>query len=235
MMRSQVRFITMALSLAVWCSSVMPMSGGAASQADSLEATLRRMRERLETVDDYRCLYSSFAVKGNRRENVLMRYFYKRPGWIRAEILRGDHKGTVLLARRGKVRVRPRGILSITSFTFQADHPRVTDLRGNRLEETCWAYFIDEHLRELDWLSLVSTRRETVDGREARVLEAISSDPARTRGIAREILWVCAAEDILLRFEMYDSQDRPVQKGRFSEIVLNPGLPDSLFTQFRTK
>jgi outer membrane lipoprotein-sorting protein len=194
-----------------------------------LAETLARMRRRLDSIRDYRCLYASAAVKGPRREESVMKYFYKKPGLIRAEIIDGAHQGTILIAREGKVRAQPAGILSAFVFKFPADHPRVTDPRGNRLEETSWEFFVDEHLARLDLLRLLSARRETLDGEEALVLEAASADPARTRGIAREVLWVSVADDVLLRVEMHDARGLLVQEARFTDIILDPGLPDSLF------
>ncbi|OGD11982.1 MAG: hypothetical protein A2Y86_01775 [Candidatus Aminicenantes bacterium RBG_13_62_12] len=218
--------------LLAFCASLLAGNEDGGLKSDTLESILRRMKARLDFIEDYRCLYSSVAVRGPRREESVIKYFYKKPGRIRAEIVGGDKNGTILLTREGKVRVQTRGILSFASFTFRADNPRVTDIRGNKLEETSWEHLVDEHLRELDALELISARRETLDGREALVLEIASREPSRTRRIAREVLWVCAADDILLGFDMFDYKDRLVQAGRFADIILNPGLPDSLFTRF---
>lgn len=218
------------------CAPVRAAGGCRAGARDPvLGGTLARMRLKLDSIRDYRCLYSSSAVKGPRRAESVMKYFYKKPGLIRAEIIDGDHKGTILIAREGMVRAQPAGVLSAFVFKYQADHPRVTDIRGNRLEETSWEVFVDEHLERLDILTLLSARRETLDGVEALVLEAASAEPARTRGIAREILWVSVADDVLLRFEMFDARGRLVQEGRFTEIILDPGLPDSLFARIRRR
>lgn len=235
MKRKGFKIIAVAGLLIAFCASLRAGSDGAVLQTDALESILRRMKTRLETVEDYRCLYSSFAVKGTKREDTVLRYFYKKPGWIRAEIVEGKNQGTILLVREGRVRVKPPGIVSLLVFHYPAYHPRVTDIRGNRLDETCWEYFVDEHIRNLGLMKLLSLRRDTLDGREVLVVETLSADPVRTRGITREILWVRAADDILLRFEMVDASGRLIQMSRFTDIVINPGLPDTLFTRFRAR
>jgi len=235
MKRNPLTIAVASTCLVLFCASLRAGSDGAVPRTGALESILRRMKTRLETVEDYRCLYASFAVKGTQREDTVLRYFYKKPGWIRAEIVEGNNQGTILLVRDGQVLVKPSGVLSLLVFHYPAYHPRVTDIRGNRLDETSWNYFVDEHIRNLGVMKLLSLRRETIDGREVLVIETSSADPARTRGIAREILWVRSEDDILLRFEMYDASGRLIQMSRFTDIVINPGLPDTLFTRFRIR
>ncbi|MBN2199115.1 MAG: hypothetical protein JW747_04625 [Candidatus Aminicenantes bacterium] len=235
MKRKGFRIIAVAGLLIAFCASLRAGSDGAVPQPGILESTFKRMQSRLESVEDYQCLYTSFAVKGTRRADTVLRYFYKTPGLIRAEIVDGENRGTVLLVREGQVRVKPPGIFSLLVFHYPSYHPRVTDIRGNRLDETTWEYFVEEHVRNLGLMTLRSQRRETLDGRRALVLETVSEDPLRTRGIAREVLWIRAEDDILLRFEMYDASGRLIQMSRFTDIVINSGLPDSLFTRFRKR
>ena len=235
MKRKGLKIIAVAGLLIAFCASLRAGNDGAVPRTGALESILRRMKTRLETVEDYRCLYASFAVKGTQRVDTVLRYFYKKPGWIRAEIVEGKSQGTILLVRDGQVRVKPPGILSLLVFHYPVYHPRVTDIRGNRLDETAWEFFVDEHIRNLGLMTILSLRRDTLDGREVLVVETRSADPVRTRGIAREILWVRAADDILLRFEMYDASGRLMQMSRFTDIVINPRLPDTLFTRFGTR
>jgi outer membrane lipoprotein-sorting protein len=219
--------------LIILLSTFGPSAAENRGQAEPFESTLKRMKKRFDALQDYLCLFESSVTDGHRTQDFVYRYFFKKPNLVRVEVVSGENAGATLIVQGEKVRAKPAGLLSLLTFTFRPDHPRVTDIRKNRLDQTPWGYFIEQHLQSLDHLTVLSSRRDSQDGREVLVFDLSSRDPAQTRGISRETIWVSYREALLLRYEMFDGQGRPVQTARYTDIVLDPGLPDSLFTDFR--
>jgi outer membrane lipoprotein-sorting protein len=214
-------------------SAVLPSTVQNRNETDPFESTLKRMKARFEALQDYSCLIESYVTDGRRCQESLFRYFFKKPNLIRLEVVTGENAGATLLFRGEKVRAKLSSLLFFLTFTFPLDHPQVTDVRKNRLDQSSWGYFIDRHLQSLDQLKVLSSRRDFQDGGEVMVYELSSRDPAQTQGISRETIWISASEALLLRYEMFDGQGRLAQAVRYLNIELDSGLSDSLFTDFK--
>jgi outer membrane lipoprotein-sorting protein len=229
------RRVIKGLSLAVLPFLVFAYPDAAAGQVDPYPVTMQRMKARFEALTDYSCSYNALVSDGRRTQKWTYRYFFKKPDLIRMEIVTGENAGVILIVRDGKVRVKPSGLLSILSLTLRPDDRRIIDVRKNRPDQTSWGYFLDQHLRNQDLTTEISASQDILDGRPVLVYEITSQDPARTQGIAREKIWVAVPEDLLLRYEMYDRDGRLAMMSHFKEIVLDSGLPDSLFKDFKRK
>lgn len=199
------------------------------------DVTLQGMKERFEALTDYSCSFDSFVSDGRRSQKGTYRYFFKKPDLIRMEVVSGENAGVILIVRDGKVRVKPAGLLSILSLTLRPDDSRVIDIRKNRPDQSSWGYYLDQHLQNLDLATVLSSTRDTIDGRPVLIYEIASQDPARTQGIAREKIWVAVPDSFLLRYEMYDRDGRLVMMAHFKDILLDQSLPDSLFKEFKRK
>ncbi|HEX9901785.1 MAG TPA: hypothetical protein VGB72_02865 [Acidobacteriota bacterium] len=208
---------------------------GPTGLVDPYDLALQGMKERFEALTDYRCLFDSFVTDGRRSQKWTYRYFFKKPDLIRIEVVSGENAGAILIIRDGKVRAKPAGLLSILSLTFRPDDPRVIDVRKNRPDQTPWGYYLDQHLQSLDLATVLSSSRDTLDGRPVLVYDIASQDPARTQGIAREKIWVAIPDDLLLRYEMYDRAGQLIIMAHFKDILLDQQLPDSLFKEFKRK
>jgi outer membrane lipoprotein-sorting protein len=222
-----------AIVRAVLILLIFPLPPAAAEETDTYPVALHRMKERFDALNDYQCSFDSFVTDARRTQKWTYRYFFKKPDLIRMEIVAGDNKGAILIVRDGKVRAKPAGLLSILTLTLKPDDPKVIDVRKNRPDQTSWDYYLDQHLLTLDRAVVLSSGRETLDGRSVLVYEIASRDPARTQGIAREKLWVAVPDDLPVRYEMFDAAGRLVLMAHFKDILLDQNLPDSLFKDFK--
>ncbi len=148
------------------------------------------------------------------------------------EALTGKYEGTVLLYAGTDVRVKlGHGILSWFTFTYEPSHRYVCDVRGNGVHQSSWVYYIDEHLLMKPLTKARFAGVETAGGRNALKFELASIDPARTRSIASEQIWVDAQQFVLLQYKQFDASGTLIQSGTYRDIVIDNEVNDSLFTE----
>lgn len=195
---------------------------------------LYKMKERFEKVETYRCLFESFTAKGEKTKMVVSRYFFKSPKMVRMELREGKHKGTVLLYKPHKVRLKlGKGILSLFSFSFKPEHKWVTDLRNYGLHQSDWGWYIDRHIQTLELAEAIFSGEEVTAGRNTIKYIIISKDPEKTKSVAKEILWIDKKEFIPVKFVQYNSAGKIIMSGLYKDIELNVPLEDKLFKKFR--
>lgn len=206
-----------------------------AKQSDNnYEDILIKMKERFEQIETYQCLFEAFTAKGEKTKVVISRYFFKKPKMVRMEILKGKHKGTVLLYKPHKVRLKlGKGILSLFSFTLEPEDKRLIDLRGHGLHQSDWGWYIDQHIPLLELTDSTFSGEETVDGRNTLVYMLSSKDPEKTKFITKETLWVDKEEFIPVKYVQYDSEGIIIQSSRHRDIEINIDLKDDLFKKCR--
>lgn len=208
-----------------------------ASSQDSdnnYEDILIKMKERFEQIETYQCLFEAFTAKEGKTKVVISRYFFKKPKMVRMEILKGKNKGTVLLYKPHRVRLKlGKGILSLFSFTLEPEDKRLIDLRGHGLHQSDWGWYIDQHIQLLELTDSTFSGEETVDGRNTFVYMLFSKDPEKTKFITKETLWVDKEEFIPVKYLQYDSDGIIMQSSRHRYIEINIDLKDKLFEKFK--
>ena len=231
-MRSLGAFIQAILLLIMVFILFIPAYSG--SNDTSYPDTLTRMKERFEKIETYQCFFQVFTAKGKKTKTVIAQYYFKKPKWVRMELLEGSDKGSVLLYKPHKVRLKPgTGLLSIFHFTLEPENERLVDLRGYGIHETDWSYYIDQHLQKLGITSGQFVGEESVEGRETLVFELLSQYPERSNDVAKEILWVDKEELIPLKYVHYDTSGMLILSAQFKDIKINVEFEDSFFDRFK--
>lgn len=198
------------------------------------QARLMKMKLKFESIKDYSCIFESYSSNGEKSASVTFKYYFRKPKSVRMEILKGKYSGTTLLLQQDNtVRVKV-GIIIVGLFTFNypAEHRYVCDYRGNGLHNSDWGYFIQEHIKLLDLTTVILAGEENLDGRKVLVYELTSKDPAKSRSVAKETIWIDKDHDLLIKYRQYDSAGQLIQFGYYKNIKLNSGLDTSVFTDF---
>ncbi|MGE5430486.1 MAG: LolA family protein [Syntrophomonadaceae bacterium] len=201
---------------------------------DDYQARLMKMKSKFESIKDYSCIFESYSANGEKSASVTFKYYFQKPKLVRMEIIKGKYSGTTLLLQKDNtVRVKLGiFIVGLFTFTYPAEHRYVCDYRGNGLHNSDWGYFIQEHIKLLDLTTVRLTGEETLDGRKVLVYELISKDPARSRSVAKENIWIDKDQDLLIKYRQYDSSGVLIQSGYYKNIKINSGLNTSVFTDF---
>ncbi len=195
---------------------------------------LFKMKERFNEIKTYRCIYEMFTANEEKSEKVVCNYFFKAPKMVRMELLQGKYKGTVMLYRPHKVRLKlGRGFFSLFTFRFKPDHKWVTNLRGYGLHQSDWGWYIDRHIQMLELTKSIFSGEEVAAGRDTMKYKLISNDPEKTGNVAQEILWIDRKELIPVKYVQYNSQGKILMSALYTDIQLNPDLDNKLFKKFK--
>ena len=223
---------------ALWAVLLPPATAG----ADFYTSTLPLMKDRFESISDYRCLYHTYSAANGKSTNVSFRYFFQKPKRIRMETVTGKYPGTVLLYnaqhKPDKVKVRVGNpVIAVMHKAIYGDYfhhrdKKVTDLGGFGVLESDWGWFIDIHL-EMARFGRTEVKREVVvDGRPALYYRLVSSQPEKTLSVATEELWIDKATYAPMKFIEYDRHGTVIRKVEYEEMAVNVGLQGELFTRF---
>lgn len=223
---------TAALAACLTAALLLPSAASSGrAEGERFRDLLVRMRAAFAAVNDFTCHYDTVSVGPERTDRVSYRLRYRAPGLLRLDVLDGRYQDSVLVYRDGVIRVRLGGsFMSRIPFTMDPEHRWMVDARGHRVYEASPGWFIDKHLSLLPHLGNCRITSSACDGRAAILVTAVSSDPARTQGIAREEIWVDRDRLVLLQFRQYDSQGRMVQSSRYRDLMINGGTDEALFS-----
>jgi outer membrane lipoprotein-sorting protein len=207
---------------------LVPAAAPGVGLGDSL---LTALQKRFDHLAGYSAVYETYVTNGVKTDSPAYWYSFKKPGWVRLEVLDGKYRGAILRYDGEDVHVKAgRGFFSwLPEFTFACTHPWVCDRRGNGVPQSHWGHLIAEHKKYLPLFTVVREGDAEAAGRRTARYQLISRDPGQTRGLAREELWIDPRDSIVVRFIHYDREGHVLQSGLFREIRLDPLLPDSLF------
>jgi outer membrane lipoprotein-sorting protein len=193
-------------------------------------STVEAFQAMYESISDYQCRMYEHCRQGNRTEERTMNIYFKRPRFIRMDILEGNRfgdTGSVGVYRNdGKVRGRKGGLLSFIAITVNKNDPQATTIRGLTFDQSDLQATLGKmqfHLAE-SACTLVA-----VDGISELVFEP--RDPSRNGGVTKDIIRLDAVTLLPVSSDSFEG-DRLVQHAEWSSYILNAGLPDQLFDVF---
>lgn len=202
------------------------------------------MKERAASVDNYQCVYHSYAATEKDETDLVFLYRFRKPKKIRMEIIEGPHADTILIYNsehyQNQVRVRAGNALiaylqKLLSLEYLDVQDRwVTDVRGNSILESDWNWFIDQHLYfiHLNVVRTESVETENLVGRPVLHYILTSANPDVTSGIAKEEIWVDIETVFPIKYVQYDTTGRAVRRSTFSNVRLNAEPSPDLFIDF---
>ncbi|MFH1230607.1 MAG: DUF1571 domain-containing protein [Planctomycetota bacterium] len=196
----------------------------------SVEGLFKELQEKFSKIKDYQCVFDTFVEKDGKTDRRIYNYYFKKDKYIRMEIIKGKNNGARLVYNGKDVIVRPSGIIiSLFTFTFEPTNKKICDLRGFSIPQSDWGTFIDEHIKYLGKCTSKISAKDTVDNREAIIIEIESGKTDETMNIAREKIWLDNNEKVLLKFEQYDKDGKLIRANSYNDIKINSGLKDDLF------
>lgn len=223
--------------------SISLSEGVAFSETEDFLTVLQLMKKRFVEIEDYQCILESFAANKKGHHRSIFQYYFKKPKLIRMEVLEGKHPGTILIYNpsllQDKVRVKLGNTLKATvqkllyGDFLNLNDRRVRSLRGYRIHETDWGWFIDEHLRIAQ--SLVTSYEikfrgvDEINCRPALFYVLTSKDAGKTGSIKKEELWIDKENLVPLQYRLYGVSGQLLQYCSYKEVKLNGGLKEELF------
>ena len=180
-----------------------------------------------DSITDYQCRMVEHCVQGDRYEARTMNIYFKRPRFIRMDILKGNRfgdTGSVGVSRNdGKVRGRKGGLLSFLAITVDPHDPQATTIRGLSFEQSD----LQATLEKMRFLLAESACTLTA-GAGTWDMTFEPRDPSRNGGVTKDIIRLDIATLLPVSSDSFEG-DRLVQHAEWSSYILNAGLPDQLF------
>jgi outer membrane lipoprotein-sorting protein len=193
------------------------------SAGDPLDAALAR----------YRAVASYSVTIHSRNDDTVekLRYFYKRPGFIRMEFIR-PHEGAVLVYNplSHEAKLRPLGLLKPFVLTLSPDNPLITSSRGHRVDASDIGGLLETARQLRDKGKITSMETADERGRRLVMLAVEGKAGVVVAGtVHRCILWLDAATLLPVRTITYEENGTMVEDVTLDGLEVNIFLPDELF------
>lgn len=189
---------------------------------DPLEAAL----ESFATVHDYRVTLRSGL--GDAKETI--RYFYKKPGFIRMEFIR-PHNGALLVydPTTKTVRLRPFGFATAFVLTLSPDNRLVQSAQGHRVDESDIGSLL-RRVKQLRGHGTTTIRGEArVNGNDTVMVSVEGEKGVALEGVHRYLLWLDRKTLLPLKTAAYDVSGKQIEEVSMDDLELNRDLDESLF------
>ena len=206
---------------------VLPATLGADAPPRTAQEAVDRFEEAYRAIDDYQVRLYQWCRSGRRYERRIIDFYFKRPRLIRMDILKGNRPfddGSVGLYDGGEqVQGRKGGILSAIVLTVSKHDATATTVRGVTFDQSDLQGIL-ERLRNGFRIGEVQLR---IEG-GWYWLHLIPRDPAAYGNVTRETVAFEPATFLPVYSETFEG-DLQVEFARWTDYVLNVGLPDELF------
>jgi len=192
-------------------------------RADSLAAAL----ERFQALTSYRATVRMLAEGGER---LAVRYFYRKPGWIRMEFIR-PHKGLVLIydPRAQRVRIWPFGLGRLPRLSFDPDNPLLRGPGGLRVEDSD----VGTQLANFRALLAYGTLSRLANGEiAAQPVAGFEIGGLRSAGrpdVRRYRVWLAQDSLFPLRFETFGDNGNTIERVDLADAKIDVPFPARFF------
>ena len=161
----------------------------------------------------------------------IIRYFFKRPGFVRMEFVR-PHRGAVLVFNplTKKAGLRPFGFLKHFVLTLDPDNGLITSPQGRRVDASDLGAFLGTVKTLAEKGETEVKGNEKVGGRDALLVEVTGAMGMTVAGgVHRYLIWLDAATLLPLKTRSFDSAGNVIEDVLMDDLRINIPLSDSLF------
>jgi len=196
---------------------------------DDVETVLERMRAAYDEVTDYQTEVEVIAFeKDGSFKSEKSLYTFKKPKWIRLDFS-SPRPGMIMIYpdRKGKVLMKPGGLMSVLTFHLRLDDPLLESPSGQRINQTDLGLLI-ENIRH----SVTDQRRGPVsisEDQDTIQIEVLAADHFREAVETRYQFVI--SKRLWLPVEVGQSGTDGVPEKRiiFRNLRTNINIPDGLF------
>lgn len=182
--------------------------------------------EHYRTVESYRVTIHSTHAGGEE----YIRYFYKKPGFVRMEFIR-PHDGALLIynPHTRRVRVWPFGTGHFPELSLSPDNVLIRSLSGMRVDQSDVGALFDNIriLRQGGNIEILGEER--MSGCLAVHFIVTGASGSEVAHVHRSELWLDAASQFPVKVISRDLQDDIIESVIMEDLEINATLPEMLF------
>lgn len=183
-------------------------------------------RASFDRLDSYQVTLKS---SGNASSETI-KYFYKKPGYIRMEF-RQPHQGITLVYNpvTRKVRVRPFSFLKFLVFTLDPDSRLLRSSRGHTVDRSDIGSFL-ETVRRLQSQGTYTVKEKVSVGKRKAVLVSVRGEHDVTvNGVNAYHLWLDEQSFLPLKASAYNGRGEPVEEVTMDDLQTNVEFLEDFF------
>lgn len=178
-------------------------------------------------VNDYTLTVRAHEVKGDRTQDRVYQYWFKRPNLAKTLIVSGDGSGSGGVWRGGDtVSGHQGGMLAFIHLSVSIHDPRATSLRGFTIPEGLLQNEVDKY-RTIKG-ELTEHGGPVFDGVATDEVELKPADPSAVDGVTRMIIYLSRSTHFPIRQIRY-AGSQVVADETFENLKTNVGLTDANF------
>lgn len=185
-----------------------------------------------EAIESFRRLEAySVTLRAESDRTEVIRYFYKKPGYIRMEF-EEPHRGAVLVYDPGEREVVLRPFRFLKSFKMRLDpeDDLIRSSRGHTVDESSIGTLLEKvsELKRDGALEVLG--EEDANGKKALLVEVRGRGGREVDGVNRYRLWLDQETGLPARVESYDSGGGLVERVQMDDLVVDPEFPPDFFS-----
>jgi outer membrane lipoprotein-sorting protein len=168
------------------------------------------------------------SESGGTEETI--RYFYKKPGFVKMEFVK-PFRSAVLLYNPDtkKVKVTPFGSIKFLYFSLDPDNRLIKSSSGHRIDRSDLGELLQSvrELQENGKTEILS--EENVNGKAAIRLSVKGEGDYTVDGIHTYELWLERETLLPLKVLSFDVEGKPIEEVHMDDLEINIVFPDKFF------
>jgi len=189
------------------------------------DEALMKASEAFARLDTYAVTVKS---EGTAREEI--RYFFRKPGWIRMEFVE-PHRGAVLVYNPDlkRVKLRPFAFFKYLVMDLSPEDRLIRSSKGHTVDKSHIGALLEnveslKHAGEAKFLG-----QESVNGRDAVVLEVTGAGGKDVNGVHRYVIWLDNRLFLPIKVASYGLGGEKTEDVDMTDIEAGRDLPLDLF------
>jgi outer membrane lipoprotein-sorting protein len=187
---------------------------------------LQTARAHYETVTSYKVVIESES----RQDSQRIRYFYKKPGWVRMEFER-PHKGATLIYDPAKNRVKlwPFGYRSFPGHSLSPGNSLIRSPNGQQVNKSDMGALF-ANIRALQEQGQTGPGELlNLDGKSCIQFEVAGGSGVAVQGVHRFLIWLDTANYLPYKVQSFDTQNELIETVHMKDLSLNVSFPEGFF------
>lgn len=188
---------------------------------------LAEANEAFAKLTDYTATITVHEVDGRGVEDRTYAYAFKKPAYVKADIVAGPGKGGGIVWLGGdKVKGHRGGILSGIRLTLDLHNKQVLSLRGDSVDTGTFGAILDQLKTVKGEIS--ESEGPPVDGMATDALTLKVAAPSTAGGVTKIVLYLSRANHLPSKRERF-AGDQLVKSETITDVKINVGLKTSDF------
>ncbi|MBI5643191.1 MAG: DUF1571 domain-containing protein [Deltaproteobacteria bacterium] len=159
-----------------------------------------------------------------------IKYFYKKPGFIRMEFIE-PHKGAVLIYNpyTKRVKLRPFGFFKSFVMDLSPDDSLIKSSKGHRIDKSDIGTLLKNARMLGEDGDIKALRKEVVGGKSARVV-SVRGRGKTVGGVGSLLLWIDEKSHLPLKVASYAPDGKLIEEVLMEDLRINQAFPADFFS-----